>query len=347
MKKHHLNRNGFTLIEMAIVLVIVGLLIGMGVGMIGPLTNRAKMNETRDSLSANVEAITSWAASNNRLPAGYTELDSLSILSKKTDAWGNWFYYFYDPLLSPTPGNICGRKTTNLTICKTLACAPSDRISNIAYAIISAGENYNPQTGIIPCPTGVSGICLGVYETGENNGGNGIDNCTDTTNCPTLNIPVLTPPFIRIQRPVSEIEPYDDIVKWVTLDELRSKTGCQGAQLKIVNNELPYGSVLNAYSVTIIADGGFPFSIIPPTYKWCVSSLPTGFTQTGGVVNTNCIVLGESSWAAASANLTISFPASATTTGGYQLTVVVRDNNDATGPNDNITSKSYVLTVNP
>ncbi len=38
---------GFTLIEIAIVLVILGLLVTLGASMIGPLTKRAKLNETR------------------------------------------------------------------------------------------------------------------------------------------------------------------------------------------------------------------------------------------------------------------------------------------------------------
>ncbi len=309
------NNNGFTLVEMAIVLVIIGFLIGVGIAMIGPLTTMSKVRETRDITTAAADSISSWAAGNNRIPPfAPTAPDTArfsQIVQKSEDSWSGPLIYAYDGNLAPTGAaaatkdTICGRRSTLITLTNT---ATGSTVSNIAYIIVSQAENATTDTSIAGVPLTSGPITAAT---------------TITTN--------------------SDI----DILRWVTLDELRSKTGCQGAQLKIVNNELPYGSVLNAYSVTIIADGGFPFSIVPPTYKWCVSSLPTGFTQTGGVVNTNCIALGESSWAAASANLTISFPASATTTGSYQLTVVVRDNNDATGPNDNITSKSYVLTVNP
>ena len=148
----------------------------------------------------------------------------------------------------------------------------------------------------------------------------------------------------------------DDIVRWVTLDELRTKVGCQGPQLRIVNNELPFGAVPNAYSATIIADGGVPFGTGPNTYKWCTSTLPAGFAQTGGVANANCQGLAESSWATASADITISFPASTTTSGTYQLTVVVRDFADSiatslacnnAAPGDNCAQKTFVLTINP
>ena len=71
------------------------------------------------------------------------------------------------------------------------------------------------------------------------------------TNCPNYDSTV-----DRINRP----EAYDDIVDYVTLGELRTKSGCQGAPLKILNNELPSGSMSSTYSATIYAEGGVPFS---------------------------------------------------------------------------------------
>ena len=60
--------HGFTLIELAIVLVIVGLLLGMGAGMVGTLTKRAKLYENRNIIDAAVESLISYSASNNDLP---------------------------------------------------------------------------------------------------------------------------------------------------------------------------------------------------------------------------------------------------------------------------------------
>ncbi len=72
-----------------------------------------------------------------------------------------------------------------------------------------------------------------------------------------------------------------DIVRWVTLDELRSKVGCQGAPLKIVNNELPFGSAAAAYAnVTINADGGVQFAA-PDRYRWCIQTAALGIAPAG------------------------------------------------------------------
>ena len=62
------HQKGFTLIEIAIVLVIVGLLIGMGASLMGPLTRRVKNNETKEIVNAAVESLLSYGASNNELP---------------------------------------------------------------------------------------------------------------------------------------------------------------------------------------------------------------------------------------------------------------------------------------
>jgi len=43
---------GFTLVEIAVVLVIIGLLVGMGAGLLGPLTRRSKLSEARGRIEA-------------------------------------------------------------------------------------------------------------------------------------------------------------------------------------------------------------------------------------------------------------------------------------------------------
>jgi prepilin-type N-terminal cleavage/methylation domain-containing protein len=53
---------GFTLIEIAIVLIILGLLVGLGAGLIGPLTKRAKLIESRELMDAAMESIISYGA---------------------------------------------------------------------------------------------------------------------------------------------------------------------------------------------------------------------------------------------------------------------------------------------
>src|SRR3972149_3644840 len=101
--------NGFTLVELAIVLVIVGLLIGMGATLIGPLTKRAKYNETKNTVKEVFETINGFAISNKRMPAFLTDLSV-----KATDSYGsNLFYYAAGGI---TASNPCTTQGTYLTV---------------------------------------------------------------------------------------------------------------------------------------------------------------------------------------------------------------------------------------
>jgi hypothetical protein len=200
-------------------------------------------------------------------------------------------------------------------------------ITNVAFIVVSGAENYNIQTGTLVggvCPAGQT--CVRVYEIGTPN----IDNYPADVNRP---------------------ENYDDIVKWVTLDELRTKVGCQGAQLKVVNNELPYGFVNSVYTATVYADGGVTFTPPGGKYRWCIQTvsglLPAGITRTPVTVpiSMNCSTLAEALLVARADSLV--FSGTPTTQNSYQMTIFARDNNDPAGTNDNIAQKNFVLTINP
>lgn len=314
-----LNRKkGFTLIELAIVLVIVGLLLGLGMGMLGPLTKRVKVNETKNIIDAAVESVISYGASNNKLPDTST---FPTIVRKPTDIWGYTLYYIIDNNLTDTDlGGICGRKTTSLgiDICHDSSCTSSTTINNVAFMVLSGGLNFNNQTTGTQSVT--SATTINVYDVGLDN----IDNYPTDMNRP---------------------EPYDDIMKWITLNELRIKAGCVGSPLKILNNELPVGYENNpGYNAAIYADGGVPFSGTDK-YRWCrQGSAPTGLAFTPNTSPSNCLSLSESLWGL-SDNLTIlGIPG---TPGSFNLTFFVRDDNDASGGNDNVAQKTLVLTINP
>ena len=330
------SNRGMTLIEIAIVFVVIGIAIALGASLVGPLTQRLKVNETRDTINADVESVIGYTSTNQKILDNITSFQS--TVKNPKDVWSKSIYYFFDTSLT-TAGSVCGRKTTNLTICRDAACTSTTNIQNVAFIVISAAENYNPQTGIITtgCPAGQT--CIGVYDAGTAN----IDNCTTTTNCPDTNFP-------STEDRINSSDSYDDIVKWVTLDELRIKIGCQGTQLKIVNNELPYGKASSAYpSVSVIADGGVPFSS-SGNYKWCVKgTMPTGMSNPtpGCASTTSCSSLGtETEWLQSN-SLTIS--GTPTAAGSYNITVLVRDDNDnnTSGNNDNCAQKAFVITVNP
>jgi prepilin-type N-terminal cleavage/methylation domain-containing protein len=336
-----ISRQGFTLIEMAIVLVIVGLLVGIGTSMVGVLTSAINVRQTKDSMDAVVQSVTSWASANNSIPntAGFT-----TVAKTPTDAWGRNFIYLYDNNLysaTPTKDNICGRRANTISVSTT---DPAATINNMVFVVLSnSGSSNNTFQSTLTGTGNLNGGALGTITTASS----GYLTGTVTVNAKDT-----------------------DIVKWVTLDELRSKVGCQGAPLKIVNNELPFGSVLNNYTVTLTADGGVPFTPTTSPYQWCVYSpgmttaaLPTGFSISGGVVDnpttTACNGLPGSSWASASTGLTLSFSsATPPATGSYTFTVVARDNADPVAANsnlacnnassnDNCVQKVFVLTVNP
>ena len=70
-----LNQNGFTFIEIAIVMVIIGLLAGGGVSLMGMLTKRKARNETLDYLKQTKQAIVSYATIHGKLPWADTDGD--------------------------------------------------------------------------------------------------------------------------------------------------------------------------------------------------------------------------------------------------------------------------------
>lgn len=215
---NRLSRRGFTLVELAIVLVIVGLLVGLGSSMTGMLITANNVRQTKDSLDAVSQSITSWASANNRLPDVTTGTTGFkSVVKTPTDAWGRDFIYLYDTNLAPgsaTKDTICGRRTTSLSV---ITSEPTATISNVAFVVISKGDDATLETTVSDAALSVSRAATGTVTASTSN---------------------------------------SDLLRWVTLDELRSKIGCQGAPLKIVNNELPFGSIVSNYSAKITADGG-------------------------------------------------------------------------------------------
>lgn len=358
MKTNSYNR-GMTLVEIAIVLVIIGIVIALGAALVGPLTKRMKVNDTKEIINGDVESVIGFAASNRRLPVP-TGTEFTNNVRNPNDAWTKPLYYIVEPNLITIPAGtsdaICGRKTTNYTICRDAACTAATNIQNVAFIVASSAENFNLQTGILTggvCPAGQT--CVRVYNVDTA----GIDDCTTAVNCPNY------PAALLINRP----EAYDDIAKWVTLDELKTKIGCQGAPLQILNNELPSTSLGSSYTANVFATGGVPNLVgTQNQYRWCVEirnrtvaqGPPNGVSFNPSFIRypdstQYCSDQAEGAWPAWANNLAITKTTGSTETGSFNITIFARDNSNTgidtacntTTNRDNCAQKSFVITISP
>lgn len=127
---------GLTLVEIAIVLVIIGILVSLGVGLLGPLTKRIKFHESRDVVKQAKEAVLGFAVANKRLP---TDTEFTQIVRSK-DAWGNDLFYHVDTNL--TSGDACCSDTLGFNVVDR-----GTSVEKVAFIVLSKGENGSNDTG--------------------------------------------------------------------------------------------------------------------------------------------------------------------------------------------------------
>ncbi len=226
-------KKGFTLIELAIVLVLVGLLLGLGTSLVGILIKQVKRRETQERLDAAVESVIGYAQTHKYLPDNAT---FFSVVRTPRDTYGKPFIYIYYSALAGS-GGYCGKKESPITIriCHDNGCSSYEEIKNVAFLVLSSGENYNIQT-YLPNPSAVSSdTVIKIYDYGIK-----VDDYPSDMN---------------------RVEEYDDQVKWITLSELRRKADCK--PLAIISPEnLPKAEEDSPYSYQLEAEGG------KPPYSW-------------------------------------------------------------------------------
>jgi len=295
-------KKGFTLIELAMVLIIIGILLGGGISVFGILTKRSKVKETQNIIDQDVQIVKTFVANQKRLPSS----DEFKEIAKTQDIWDKTLGYKYAKNLTEE-NSICYENSTPLEIkiCKNKDCSEvEDTVKNVAFLILSPGENLNSQTDL---STDTVKIYLPGIKTDDNTSDSNIE------------------------------QPYDDIVKWATLNELKQLTDCKEEKLHILNNEIPYGFQNSAYDAKIYAQGGLVYDS-GGKYAWCYEGdLPSGLTTNPNYHSTDCMGSIDFWKNADYFNIT----GTPTEPGNYKITVYVKDKNE------NVDKRSYVLTINP
>lgn len=303
---------GFTLVEVAVVMVIIGLIVTFAASILRNVGGLTKLRDAKDRVITVADGVSTFAAKNNRLPT-FAEFTSASAGFTAKDAWMRTYQPYPRLTFNTTflnfTGNglstFCGRSSTRFAVCLSNSCSGSNLISDVAFAVISNGPNLTLNS-TYPSPSG----------------------------CPTGKV------CLAVQEPSNT---YDDLYKYITLTELKKAAGCieSESRLKIITSDLPFGNLSTSYAnnVSIIASGGVPWPS-SGSYKWrmnhgALSGTGIGITSPATFINTS----SAPSTAPQGDKLVIS--GTPISVGTHSFSIVVQDFNG------NTYSKPYVITVKP
>jgi prepilin-type N-terminal cleavage/methylation domain-containing protein len=194
-----MKKNAFTLIELSMVLVIVGLIIGGSAKVFKSTQEHAKVTSAKKDVQVAKNAILGYAITTGFLPTKAFFSSDLSPVK------GNQHQLLYTHDTALDTKKICAFNTTPFNIQIDHKDGSTQTITDVAFSVVSESANNNLQTG----------------QTGD-----------------TLRV---RKPYEKIDdesSPVNIIEEYDDIVEWVTLNELKSAIKCESI-INIVTNHIP------------------------------------------------------------------------------------------------------------
>jgi len=232
-----MKKSAFTLVELAIVLVIIGLLVGGSFKVLKIMRDRAQISRAQDDVKVAKEAVIGNTIQNsNTLPSVTFFNQNLSPVKD------NQHQLFYADDINLESINICSLATTNLTV-----VTPSHTINDVAFVVASESSNHNMQTAKKDDGGGNFSVHTYKYET----------KVDDNTS------------------PVNIVDYYDDIVDWVTLAQLQQEAKCSDNLLRIVNTSLPSTDVdsSTSYQATIVIDGNYS----APTGSSCIFTPQNNF----------------------------------------------------------------------
>lgn len=147
--KLHRPCKAFTLIEMAIVLIIIGILVGLIAPIVTDVVKREKTGNARDYVEQVRDEIVGFALINKRLPTA-------AELGTKIDVFGNTL--IYHPSTEMTAQDFCSINPGDLyTVTEQLAPSGTNTYSGIAFIIASPGRDLTQQFT-------VAGTAVGTYD---------------------------------------------------------------------------------------------------------------------------------------------------------------------------------------
>ncbi|MBF0438670.1 MAG: type II secretion system protein [Magnetococcales bacterium] len=124
------KNGGFTLIEMSIVMIIVGLIIAGGLSVFGPSMRQALKTKNETIVRHAVDTLIGFSGAHKSLPQDLT-----GVVNTPNDAQNNPLQYAYDARL--IQANVCDyQDVTNLTV-----ATASFTVPNIAFVVWSKGYN--------------------------------------------------------------------------------------------------------------------------------------------------------------------------------------------------------------
>lgn len=151
-----MKRRGFTLIEIAIVMVILGLIIGLGIPMMRMLMKSNKLHEDRNTVAEAKAALIGYAYEHGSFPnpdmTGIYRLLPFDILGvRETDSHGDHLIYDVNNQLLKTATSDNMTKFCNNVSSEMSANHPpkisygDGKIASVVFVVISRGSNYKPD----------------------------------------------------------------------------------------------------------------------------------------------------------------------------------------------------------
>lgn len=132
-----MKRSGFTLVEMAMVLIIMGIIVGSSSKVFTSLSKNSKIQESRELLKEISLDIEGFSRTFHRLPK-LKELIAFRMQTK--DSWGKEIIYLPSKELTES---MCDKSTTSLEHRQN-----EKVVKNLAFILVSSGANRNLQTSI-------------------------------------------------------------------------------------------------------------------------------------------------------------------------------------------------------